>query len=422
MRVSIVGTGYVGLVTGACLAEAGHDVICVDTNLERVTMVNEAKPPFHEPGLPELLASVSLIGTLDLEMAVRESDLTMIAVGTPFDGTQIDLSYVESVSAQIGMALKEKDGYHVVVVKSTVVPGTTEKLVLPLLEKHSGKRAGAGFGVGMNPEFLSEGSALRDARRPDRIVLGGIDPRTLGAMAALYEPWHETPVLMVSPAAAEMIKYASNALQAMLISFANEMANLAATVEGVDIVEVERGLHLSELIRDAPVVSFLKSGCGFGGSCFPKDLAALAAFGAAQGVPMDIASAVLSVNRSQPARLVSLLGDVLGKRVAVLGISFKPGTDDIRESPAIDIISLLLERGAEVVAYDPIAVAPDVPHASTLDDSLDGADAVVLVTAWPEFAAVPEKLAGRSIPVADGRRLWSPEAFVDYRALGRTLP
>jgi UDPglucose 6-dehydrogenase/GDP-mannose 6-dehydrogenase len=419
MKVSIVGTGYVGLVTGACLAEAGHEVTCVDTSPERVAMVNEARPPFHEPGLPELLASVPLRGTLDLDSAVRDSDLTMIAVGTPFDGSSLDLSYVEGVAMQIGMALQAKDGYHVVVVKSTVVPGTTEKVVLPLLEKHSGKRAGTGFGVGMNPEFLSEGSAVHDARRPDRIVLGGIDPSTLGVMAALYEPWHDTPVVMVSTAAAEMIKFASNALQAMLISFSNEMANLAATVEGVDIVEVERGLHLSELIRDAPVVSYLKSGCGFGGSCFPKDLAALAAFGAAQGTPMAITSAVLQVNRCQPARLVSLLGDVIGKRVAVLGVSFKPGTDDIRESPAIDVISLLLERGAEVVAYDPVATAPDVPHASTLDEALDGADAVVLVTAWPEFAAVPELLAGRSIPVADGRRLWSPEAFLDYRALGR---
>lgn len=419
MRVSIVGTGYVGLVTGACLAEAGHEVTCVDMIRERVAMVNAGKPPFHEPGLEELLASAGIRATLDLDNAVRESDLTMIAVGTPFDGTSIDLSFVESVAAQIGMALAAKDGYHVVVVKSTVVPGTTEKVVLPFLEKHSGKRAGSDFGVGMNPEFLSEGTALRDARRPDRIVLGGIDPRTLGVMAALYEPWHETPILMVSTAAAEMIKYASNAFQAMLISFSNEMANLASTVEGVDIVEVERGLHLSELIRDAPVVSFLKSGCGFGGSCFPKDLAALAAFGAKQGVPMDIASAVLNVNRSQPARLVSLLGEVSGKRVAVLGVSFKPGTDDIRESPAIDIISLLQERGADVVAFDPVAVAPDVTQASTLDEALTGADAVVLVTAWPEFAGVPEKLAGRSIPVADGRRLWSPEAFQDYRAIGR---
>jgi len=419
MRVSIVGTGYVGLVTGACLAETGHEVTCVDMIPERVAMVNARKPPFHEPGLPELLESVALHGTLDLDKAVCDSDLTMIAVGTPFDGTRIDLSYVENVCAQIGMALAAKDDYHVVVVKSTVVPGTTQKVVLPLLEKHSGKRAAVDFGVGMNPEFLSEGSAVRDARHPDRIVLGGIDPRTLGVMAALYEPWHDTPVLMVPTAAAEMIKYASNALQATLISFSNEMANLAATVEGVDIVEVERGLHLSELIRDAPVVSFLKSGCGFGGSCFPKDLAALAAFGAAQGVPMPITSSVLEVNRSQPARLVSLLGDVSGKRVAVLGLSFKPGTDDLRESPAFPVIELLSERGAEVIAYDPVAISPAVPQASTLEEALAGADAVVLVTAWPEFAAVPGMLAGRSTPVADGRRFWSPESLPDYRAIGR---
>ncbi|HEX6682345.1 MAG TPA: UDP-glucose/GDP-mannose dehydrogenase family protein [Candidatus Limnocylindrales bacterium] len=422
MRVSIVGTGYVGLVTGACLAEAGHDVTCVDMVPERVAMVNARRPPFHEPGLPELLSSVSLKGTLDLDRAVRESDLTMIAVGTPFDGRQIDLSHVEGVATQVGMALAGKDEYHVVVVKSTVVPGTTQKVVLPLLEKHSGRRAGADFGVGMNPEFLSEGSAVHDARHPDRIVLGGIDPRTLGVMAALYEPWRDTPVLMVPAAAAEMIKYVSNAFQAMLISFSNEIANLASTVEGVDVVEVERGLHLSELVRDSPAVSFLKSGCGFGGSCFPKDLAALAAFGAAQGVPMPITSSVLEVNRAQPGRLVALLGDVTGKRVAVLGLSFKPGTDDLRESPAFPVIEGLRAGGADVVAYDPVATAPaGVAQASTLESALDGADAVVLVTAWPEFAAVPTLLAGssRSIPVADGRRMFSPESVADYRAIGR---
>jgi UDPglucose 6-dehydrogenase/GDP-mannose 6-dehydrogenase len=420
MRVSIVGTGYVGLVTGACLAEAGHEVTCVDMVPERVAMVNARKPPFHEPGLEELLAGVPLHGTLDLERAVRESDLTMIAVGTPFDGTKIDLSYVEGVSAQIGAALKAKDDYHVVVVKSTVVPGTTSSVVLSLLEKHSGKRAGIDFGVGMNPEFLSEGRAVRDAQHPDRIVLGGIDPRTLGVMAALYEPWQDTPVLMVSTATAEMVKYASNALQATLISFSNEMANLAATVEGVDIVDVERGLHASELLRDAPVVSFLKSGCGFGGSCFPKDLAALASFGAAQGVPMALTSAVLEINRTQPQRLVSLLGDVSGKRVAVLGLAFKPGTDDVRESPAFALIGALRERGADVVAYDPVARPSGVPLAFTLDAALAGADAVVLVTAWPEFASVPSLLDGRDVIVADGRRMWDAASVTDYRAIGRS--
>jgi UDPglucose 6-dehydrogenase len=322
------------------------------------------------------------------------------------------------VAAQIGSALAAKDDYHVVVVKSTVVPGTTEKVVLPLLEKHSGKVAGRDFGVGMNPEFLSEGTAVRDAREPDRIVLGGIDERTWGALAALYQPWKDIPTFLTGTSAAEMIKYASNALQATLISFSNEMANIAATVPGLDIVEVERGLHASHLIKGAPVLSFLKSGCGFGGSCFPKDLAALAAFGASQGVPTPITSGVLEVNRAQPVRLVDLLGDVAGKRVAVLGLSFKAGTDDVRESPAFPVIAALRERGATVIAYDPIATVPSVEQASTLDSALAGADAVVLVTSWPEFGAVPALLAERDIPVADGRRMWSPEDFADYRALG----
>ncbi|HCT75988.1 MAG TPA: GDP-mannose dehydrogenase [Micromonosporaceae bacterium] len=418
MRVSIVGTGYVGLVTGACLAEVGHEVVCVDMTYDRVAMVNSKVAPFHEPELPELLAAVNLKATLDLDKAVRETELTLICVGTPFDGKQIDLSYVESVAAQIGEAMRGKDDYHVVVVKSTVVPGTTEKVVLPLLEKHSGKRAGADFGVGMNPEFLSEGTAVQDSREPDRIVLGGIDERTWGAMAALYQPWDDIPTLLVGVAAAEMIKYASNALQATLISFSNEMANLAASVGGVDIVDVEKGLHASHLIRDAPVLSFLKSGCGFGGSCFPKDLAALAAFGAAQGVTMPIAASVLEINRAQPLKLVELLGDVSGKRVTVLGLAFKPGTDDVRESPAFPVIAALKDKGAQVLAYDPVATVDGLDQAESLVDALDGADAVVLVTSWPEFAQVPTLVKGRDPVVVDGRRMWTPDQFSDYRALG----
>lgn len=418
MRVSVVGTGYVGLVTAACFAEAGHSVVCVDNSPTRVAQVLAGEAPFHEPGLPELLASVSLGATQDLAQAVLDTDATLICVGTPFDGARIDLSYVETVSAQIGAALAAKPDYHVVIVKSTVVPGTTEQVVLPLLEKHSGKRAGSDFGVGMNPEFLSEGTAVRDARSPDRIVLGGIDDRTWGAMAALYQPWKDIPTYLTSTSAAEMIKYASNALQATLISFSNEMANLAATVSGLDIVEVERGLHASHLIKDAPILSFLKSGCGFGGSCFPKDLAALAAFGASRGVPTPVTSGVLEVNRLQPLRLVELLGEVNGKCVAVLGLSFKPGTDDVRESPAFAVIAALRDRGASVVAYDPVASFEGVELASTLGSALATADAVVLVTSWPEFAHVPEMLAGRDIPVADGRRMWNPVDFLDYRALG----
>jgi UDPglucose 6-dehydrogenase len=418
MRVTVVGTGYVGLVTAACFAEAGHTVVCVDNSPSRVAQVLAKQAPFHEPGLLSLLESVSLGATLDLAAAVLDTDMTLICVGTPFDGKRIDLSYVEAVAAQIGAALAQKAEYHVVVVKSTVVPGTTESVVLPLLEKHSGKRAGTDFGVGMNPEFLSEGTAVRDAREPDRIVLGGIDERTWGALAALYQPWKDIPTYLTGTGAAEMIKYASNALQATLISFANEMANLAATIPGLDITEVERGLHASHLIKDAPVLSFLKSGCGFGGSCFPKDLAALASFGASRGVPMPITHGVLEINKAQPVRLVDLLGDVNGKRVAVLGLAFKPGTDDVRESPAFPVVAALRERGASVVAYDPVARIEGVELASTLDAALADADAVALVTSWPEFAAVPMLLNGRDIPVADGRRMWNPEDFADYRALG----
>jgi UDPglucose 6-dehydrogenase len=418
LRVSVVGTGYVGLVTGACLAEAGHEVVCVDLSAGRVAMVNNRQAPFHEPGLPELLEGAGLTATTDLDAAVKDTDVTLIAVGTPFDGARIDLSYVETVAAQIGDALRGKDSYHVVVVKSTVVPGTTEKVVLPLLEKHSGKQAGPDFGVGMNPEFLSEGTAVLDAREPDRIVIGGIDDRTLDVLAALYAPWSSVPLLRTGVAAAEMIKYVSNAFQATMISFANEMANLASAVGGVDIVDVERALHASGLIKDAPVISFLKSGCGFGGSCFPKDLAAISAFGREQGVPMALTSAVLEINRHQPHKLVDLLGDVNGKRVAVLGLAFKPGTDDIRESPAFPVIERLRAKGAEVVAYDPVAVVPGLEQAPTLESALAGADAVALVTAWPEFSRVPELVKGNDPVVADGRRFWSPSGFVNYRALG----
>jgi UDPglucose 6-dehydrogenase len=420
MRVSVVGTGYVGLVTGAVFGEAGHKVVCVDAVADRVSLVNSGVAPFFEPGLPELLAAANLTATTDIRAAVLDTDVTLICVGTPFDGARIDLSFVEAAAAQIGQALADKDGYHVVVVKSTVVPGSTERVVLPILEQHSGKRAGADFGVGMNPEFLSEGTAVDDARLPDRIVLGGIDERTLDTLSELYRPWASTPTLRLGVAAAEMIKYASNALQATLISFSNEMANLAATIGGVDIVEVERGLHASHLIRDAPVLSFLKSGVGFGGSCFPKDLAALASFGASHDVPMPITNGVLAINRAQPDRVVDLAGEVAGKRVTVLGLAFKPGTDDIRESPALRVIASLRTRGAEVTAFDPVAKVDGVVQAATLADALSAADVVILVTSWPEFAEVPRLLAGRETLVVDGRRMWNPDEFRNYRAPGRS--
>jgi UDPglucose 6-dehydrogenase/GDP-mannose 6-dehydrogenase len=444
MDVSIIGTGYVGLVTGACLADAGHRVVCVDLSAERVASVNAGVAPFVEPGLDELLARTagrSLTATSDLRAAVLATDLTLIAVGTPFDGHRIDLSYVETVAGQIGDALRDKDSYHVVVTKSTVVPGTTETLVRSTVEKHSDKRAGEDFGLGMNPEFLSEGEAVNDFMRPDRVVLGGIDERSLDAQAALYAHLVDVPIMRTNPATAEMIKYAANAVQATLISFSNEMANLCATMPGVDVVDVLHGVHLSRLFQPldadgkplrAAITSFLGAGAGFGGSCFPKDLAALAAFGDQFGTPMRLTESVLAVNDAQPAHVVALvrerLGSLSGEQIAVLGLAFKPGTDDMRHSPALAVIAALRAEGAVVRGYDPVAtdaarrvLGDDIRYCADLTEAVDGVAAVVLVTAWPQFRELAAVLRGRVEQplVVDGRRILDPTAFARYEGVGR---
>mgnify|MGYP001369267249 CR=1 FL=1 len=252
MKISIIGTGYVGLVTGVCFAEKGHDVVCVDVDQTKVDLINAGTPPIFERGLEDLLRKnikKGLRATTDLRKAVHETQISMIAVGTPFDGQRIDLSYIKMVSRQIGEALKGKQSYHLVVVKSTVVPGTTDDVVLPILEEASGKRAGEAFGVGMNPEFLTEGEAVSDFMSPDRIVLGGNDQASIDLQAALYAEFPGVDVLRTNNKTAEMIKYTSNALLATMISFANEMGNFCAAVKNVDIVDVLKGVHLSRYLK-----------------------------------------------------------------------------------------------------------------------------------------------------------------------------
>ena len=442
MNVSIMGTGYVGLVTGACLAEKGHNVTCVDIDQAKVDRINRGESPIVEPGLDELLvrhAGKSLHATLDARGAVLGSDLTLIAVGTPFDGQRIDLTYVKECARTIGKALAEKKGYHCVVVKSTVVPGTTDGVVLPILEEASGKQAGPDFGVGMNPEFLTEGEAVSDFMDPDRIVLGGIDAKSQDALEALYAPFHDAPRLRTNNSTAEMIKYASNAMLATLISFSNELANLGAAIGGIDSVEVMRGLHMGRYLSpivdgkrvEPSVVSFLMAGCGFGGSCLPKDVSALVAHGRSHELPMDLLASVLAVNAQQTSQIFRLLGkhfpSLSGKRVSVLGLSFRPETNDMRESPAIPIVRRLLKEGAIVAAYDPAAAAEarqlfgdSVSVASTLEQALEGADAVVLVTRWKEFGRVPELLArnGRPPVLVDGRRMLDKDKVARYEGIG----
>jgi UDPglucose 6-dehydrogenase len=442
MKISIIGTGYVGLVTGACLAEKGHQVTCMDINPERVAALNRAESPIFEAGLEELLrkhVGQGLSATTDLNAAVLSTELTLIAVGTPFNGKEIDLTAVLGATKQIGAALKHKSAYHLVVVKSTVVPGTTDQHVLPALEASSGKKAGADFGVGMNPEFLSEGEAVNDFLFPDRIVLGGIDQRSTDLLAQLYEPFPaDVPRLRTNTRTAEMIKYASNSLLATLISFTNELANLGSALGGIDTTEVMRGVHLSMYFRSRnkeglpPITSFLKAGCGFGGSCLPKDVSALISHGHKAATSMRLLESVIRINEEQPKRTVALLrkhwASLNGIRVVVLGLSFKPETSDVRESPAFPILRELLDAGAVVKAFDPVAKheaqkafpEPKVNYCDSLDAALTDIDAVIVVTPWKEFCDVPALLAAKQSKVVfvDGRRAYDKKSVGRYEGIG----
>jgi UDPglucose 6-dehydrogenase len=442
-RISVIGTGYVGLVSGACFAELGHDCTCVDIDAAKVERINRGEAPIHEQGLEPILKrhiGKNLRATTDLRAAVHDSEITFIAVGTPFDGERIDLKYVREAARQLGAALRDKAEYHVVVVKSTVVPGTTDEVVLPELESASGRKAGRDFGVGMNPEFLTEGVAVEDFMRPDRIVLGGIDEASVSAQRRVYAMFTQTPVLATNNKTAEMIKYASNSVLATMISFSNEFANLCGALGGVDVADVMRGVHLARYFTttledgkrvQAPISSFLWAGCGYGGSCLPKDTRALSAHGNAHASPMPLLDAVIQTNEAQPARMIALLekhfASLRNLRVALLGLAFKEDTDDMRESPAIPIARLLVERGARVVAYDPIArdaaraVLPaGIRYAETLDQALADVDAALLVTRWTEFNRLPELLAKRSHAplLIDGRRMIDPHSVPRYEGIG----
>lgn len=443
MRISVIGTGYVGLVSGTCFAETGHDCVCVDVDPGKVERINRGEPPIHENGLEEMLrrhVGKRLRATTDLAAAVRDSEITFIAVGTPFDGTRIDLSYVREAARQIGVAMRDKDAYHVMVVKSTVVPGTTDDVVLPELERASGKRAGVDFGVGMNPEFLTEGVAISDFMRPDRIVLGGIDTRTIDVQRQVYASFAQTPTMATNNKTAELIKYTSNSVLATMVSFSNEIGNLCSALGGVDVADVMRGVHLARYFTTtlddgrsvkAPISSFLWAGCGYGGSCLPKDTKALSAHGAAHGLAMPLLDAVIETNLAQPARMVALLerhfASLQGLEVAVLGLAFKEDTDDMRESPAIPITKMLVERGVRVTAYDPIAqeaaraVLPrQVVFAPSLEAAVAEADAVMLVTRWQQFERLPAVLSRRAAPplLIDGRRMLTPDSYARYEGIG----
>lgn len=406
MRVCVFGAGYVGVVSAVGLSYVGHDVSIFDTDARRIESLREAKVRFLEPGLEALLQEGLSTGrfraTPDPQDALAASDVSLIAVGTPSRGGEIDLSSVLGAARTIGSWLPGAGRWHTVVVKSTIVPGSTDGPVRTTLEECSNRKAGRDFGLGMNPEFLREGSAVNDFLNPDRIVLGGGDKRSIAALAELYASF-SCPKLEVAPVNAELIKYASNSLLSTLVSFSNEWAVVCERLPGADVETLMRGLHLDrrlslgdngERIRPG-ILAYLAAGPGFGGSCLPKDLAAARSMADRYGVSTPLLDAVARVNERRPAHVIEMLrrelGALEGRIVAILGLAFKPGTDDIRESPALPLLQLLKTGRATARVWDPMAPAEAMPgqRCSSPEELLSGADAAILVTAWPEIARWP---------------------------------
>jgi UDPglucose 6-dehydrogenase len=439
-KISIIGVGYVGLCTAVGLASKDYHVTACDIDLEKIVKINSGVPPFYEPGLGEKLAECISRGNLkgvvdDAEAAVHNSDFTYVAVGTPSkeDGS-IDLKYIESAAVNIGKALKRKTGYHITIVKSTVVPGTTIGLVKPILERESGKVCGEDFGLCMNPEFLRQGSAFNDTLNADRVVVGSYDQKSGDKLEALYRDFYSgktPPIIRTGLSTAELIKYASNAMLATKISFINTIANICEKIPGADVKDVALAMGLDK--RIGPL--FLDAGLGYGGSCFPKDVKALIASAEAWGYTPELLNSVEHVNKAQPIKAVEycrqLLDNLSGKKIALLGLAFKPDTDDMREARVIPIINALLSEGANVTAYDPIAVETahavfkqTITYAKSARDCLKGADAAIVVTEWPEFITItPEdylQLLKQPVLV-DGRRIYDPKTYskkLRFKAIG----
>lgn len=395
MIITIIGTGYVGLVTGVCLSEFGFDVTCVDNAPEKIALLKNNVSPIYEPGLEQMIRSNAEAGRLhfqgDVAQCVPRSNVVFLAVGTPSaaNGEDIDLTYVFSAVDDIAPHLADNT---VVIVKCTVVPGTCQSVK----ERIEELRPDLDFSVVSNPEFLREGSAIQDFMRPDRVVLGIHDERGREVAEALYRPLklQDTPISIASLSGAEMSKYASNAFLAMKVSFINGIADLCEKVDGSNIIEVSEIIGLDDRIGD----KFLRAGPGFGGSCFPKDTRALAAFARTVGAPQELVETTIRANEARKdnmaRRVLKTIGDPAGKTVAVLGISFKPDTDDIRESPALPVVELLIENGIQVRAFDPKAMEaaaelyPEVIWASDPYEAAIGAHAVVIMTEWNVLRAL----------------------------------
>ena len=439
MKITIVGTGYVGLVTGACFAEVGNDVLCIDVDAAKIRTLNEGGLPIYEPGLLEMVQRNRAAGRLkfsdDIEAGVAFGEVQFIAVGTPSDEDgSADLKYVIAAARNIGRTMGE---YRLIVDKSTVPVGTAEKVRTAITEELQTRGVDVAFSVVSNPEFLKEGAAIEDFMRPDRIVIGSEDERGTQIMRALYAPFQRNHdrLIVMGIRSAELTKYAANAMLATRISFMNEVANMAERV-GADIEDVRRGIGSDPRIG----YHFLYPGVGYGGSCFPKDVQALQRTATASGMQLHILDAVERVNGLQKevlaTKIAHYLGeDLTGRNIAIWGLAFKPNTDDMREAPSRVLIEGLLRRGAVVTTYDPVAM-PEARHvfgensriryASSPMSALEGADVLAIVTEWKEFRSPDFKAIKASLKtpaVFDGRNLYVPAEVrrhgLEYYAIGR---
>jgi len=443
--VSILGTGFIGLCSAACFAEKDIKVLASTHNQKKANMINDGKAPFFEADLQEMMDNIKknkpelLQCLLDPVKAVLETDISMITQGTPMrEDKSINLGFIESTAREIGEALKKKDKYHLIVVRSTVVPGTARNMVGKIITEISGKEAGKDYGLCMQPEFLAEGRSIEDTLRPDRIVIGSIDDKSGAMLQEFYEYFYgdhlkTCPILRMNLESAELVKYGNNCLLSTKISYANEFANFAQLVPNVDIVQVMKGVGLDYRINDR----FLGAGVGFGGSCFHKDVNAIKAWSKSKGYTSRLLEAVLGINDDQAIKIVDiaeeLCGKLAGKRITLLGLAFKPGTDDMREAPSIRVVSELNKRNiTDIIGYDPKAIetaaevfGDKIKYADSIEEALKNSECAFLITDWDEFKSLtPDdfKKHMKSTNLIDGRRIFNYDKFnneLPFRAIGR---
>jgi UDPglucose 6-dehydrogenase len=443
-HISVIGIGYVGLCTAVGFASKGYKVVAADKDTKKVVSINKCLPSFYEPDLEDSLQNAIKDGylrcLLDCEQAITNTDITFIAVGTPSGPNgSIDLKQIKSSAIKIGESLAKKDSYHLVVVKSTVVPGTTINIVKPLLEKYSDKNCGPEFGLCMNPEFLREGSAIYDTLHPDRIIIGEYDKKSGSILEALFRNFYSEnipSILRTNLATAELIKYTNNAFLATKISFINTIANICEKVSGTDVNIVAEAIGLDHRINS----KFLRAGLGYGGSCFPKDLKALITYSKQNSYTPTLLQSVQKVNENQPKHTINLvkneLGTLTNKKIAILGLSFKPDTDDMREARSIPLIRQLLNNNAKITAYDPAAISKakkifknKIQYASSVVACLKDADCCIIVTEWNEIKQLKPETFKQNMKnplIIDGRRTLNPQEAtkhgITYYGIGYGKP